>query len=127
MDYGIKISRLPKWQLARRKCQNGRLKFLIRGADIFSIDGLTRRKVMIQWISVLIALLGFAYNGVKDYQHGEINIPVLENKKELTKPVYPIQYCLMAYDPNLDKVFYQHENGQWYDYAPQQRRYSPTP
>jgi hypothetical protein len=94
---------------------------------ILRLNRLTGRKLMIQWISVLIALLGFAYNGVKDYQHGEINIPVLENKKELTKPVYPIQYCLMAYDPNLDKVFYQHENGQWYDYAPQQRRYSPTP
>jgi uncharacterized membrane protein YebE (DUF533 family) len=76
---------------------------------------------MIQWIGVLIAVLGLAYNGFKDYQKGDIKIP------QLTKPVYPIQYCLMAYDPNLDKVFYQHENGQWYDYAPQQRRYSSSP
>lgn len=82
---------------------------------------------MIQWVGVLIALLGLAYNGVKDYQKGEIKLPSLPQKKELTKPVYPIQYCLMAYDPNVDKVFYLHENGQWYDYAPQQRRYSTTP
>ncbi len=75
---------------------------------------------MIQWIGVLIAILGLAYNGVKDYQKGDIKIP------QLTKPVYPIQYCLMAYDPNVDKVFYQHENGQWYDYAPEQRRYATT-
>lgn len=68
-----------------------------------------------------MALLGLAYTGVKDYQKGDIKIP------QLTKPVYPIQYCLMAYDPNVDKVFYQHENGQWYDYAPQQRRYPSTP
>lgn len=82
---------------------------------------------MIQWIGVLIAVLGLAYNGVKDYQKGDIKMPKLPQKQVLTKPVYPIQYCLMAYDPNLDKVFYLHENGRWFDYAPPQRRYSTTP
>ena len=77
---------------------------------------------MLQWIGVLIAVLGLAYNGVKDYQNGNIKIPELTEQKQLTKVVYPVQYCLMAYDPNIDKVFYQHENGQWYDYPPQQRR-----
>ena len=81
---------------------------------------------MIQWIGVIIALLGLAYNGVKDYQKGDIKIPQLPQKQVLTKPVYPVQYCLMAYDPNVNKVFYLHENGQWHDYAPQQRRYSTT-
>jgi len=78
---------------------------------------LTRNGTMIQWVGVLIALLGLAYNGVKDYQTGNIKIP------ELTKVVYPVQYCLMAYDPNVNKVFYQHEDGKWYEYAPQQRKY----
>ena len=82
---------------------------------------------MLQWVGVLIALLGLAYNGVKDYQSGNIKIPELTQQKELTKVVYPVQYCLMAYDPNVNKVFYQHENGQWYDYPPQQRRYASTP
>jgi hypothetical protein len=82
---------------------------------------------MIQWVGILIAILGLAYNGVKDYQKGDIKIPQLPQKQVLTKPVYPVQYCLMAYDPNIDKVFYLHENGQWYDYAPQQRRYASTP
>jgi hypothetical protein len=82
---------------------------------------------MIQWVGILIAILGLAYNGVKDYQKGDIKIPNLPQKQVLTKPVYPVQYCLMAYDPNIDKVFYLHENGQWYDYAPQQRRYETTP
>lgn len=82
-----------------------------------------RNEKMIQWVGVLIAILGLAYNGVKDYQKGEIKIPALPQKQVLTKPVYPVQYCLMAYDPNVDKVFYLHENGQWHDYAPQQRRY----
>ena len=82
---------------------------------------------MLQWIGVLVAVLGLAYNGLKDFQKGEIKLPVLQKEEtELTKPVYPIQYCLMAYDPNVDKVFYQHENGQWYEYAPPQRRYPST-
>jgi hypothetical protein len=87
----------------------------------------SRGERMIQWIGVVIALLGLAYNGVKDYQKGDIKIPKLPEKTVLTKPVYPVQYCLMAYDPNIDKVFYLHENGIWYDYAPQQRRYASTP
>ena len=82
---------------------------------------------MIQWIGVLIAIFGLAYNGVKDYQKGDIKFPKMPQKEVLTKPIYPLQYCLMCYDPNIDKVFYLHENGQWHDYAPQQRRYSsPT-
>ena len=79
---------------------------------------------MIQWIGVLVALIGLAYNGVKDYQKGDIKFPKINT---LTTQKYPIQYCLMAYDPNLDKVFYLHENGQWFDYAPPQRRYAASP
>jgi len=98
-------------------------------ADILYMDKqvLTRGIPMIQWIGVLVAVLGLAYNGLKDFQKGEIKIPILQEEKTvLTKPVYPLQYCLMCYDPNVDKVFYQHENGFWYDSPPQQRRYSPT-
>ena len=80
--------------------------------------------VMIQFLSVLVAVIGLAYTGFKDYQNGDIKIPQVQ--KHLTAVKYPIQYCLMAYDPNLDKVFYLHDNGLWYDYAPQQRRYSTT-
>ena len=83
--------------------------------------------MMIQWIGVAVAVLGFLWNGVKDYQKGEIKLPTLPQKPVLTNPVYPIQYCLMAYDPNVDKVFYQHEDGKWYEYAPPQRRYATTP
>jgi hypothetical protein len=83
--------------------------------------------MMIQWIGVAVAVLGFLWNGVKDYQKGEIKLPSLPQKEVLTKPVYPIQYCLMAYDPNNDKVWYQHEDGKWYEYAPPQRRYAATP
>lgn len=84
---------------------------------------LTNGERMIQWIGVFIAVLGLAYTGLKDYQKGDIKLPTLPQKQVLTKPVYPIQYCLMAYDPNLKKVFYLHDNGQWYDFAPQIRQY----
>jgi hypothetical protein len=82
---------------------------------------------MIQWVGIVITILGLAYTGIKDYQKGDIKFPPMPQKPALTKVVYPVQYCLMAYDPNVDKVFYLHENGQWHDYAPQQRRYETTP
>jgi hypothetical protein len=87
----------------------------------------TRNEQMIQWVGILITIVGLAYTGIKDYQKGDIKFPPMPQKQVLTKPVYPVQYCLMAYDPNIDKVFYLHENGQWHDYAPEQRRYSTTP
>lgn len=76
---------------------------------------------MIQWVGVIIALIGLAYNGVKDYQKGEIKLPTIQ--KPLTPIKYPVQYCLMAYDPNLKKVFYLHDNGTWYDFPPKIREY----
>jgi hypothetical protein len=76
---------------------------------------------MIQWLGVIFTLLGLVYTGVKDYQKGDIKIPTIP--KHLTVQKYPVQYCLMAYDPNLNKVFYLHENGQWHDFAPQIRQY----
>jgi hypothetical protein len=85
----------------------------------------TKGAMMIQWIGVFVTVLGLAYTGFKDYQKGDIKIPTIQ--KPLTTIKYPIQYCLMAYDPNLDKVFYLHENGTWHDYAPEQRRYATTP
>lgn len=82
---------------------------------------------MIQWIGVIVTLVGLVYTGFKDVQNGIVKIPQISQNQPLTKQQYPIQYCLMAYDPNTDRIYYQHENGQWYDYAPQQRRYSTSP
>lgn len=100
---------------------------LVDNKDMRTKRESTRGERMIQWIGVVIAIMGLAYTGVKDYQKGDIKFPKMPQKEVLTKPVYPIQYCLMAYDPNIDKVFYLHENGIWHDYAPQQRRYQTTP
>ena len=80
------------------------------------------REIVIQWIGVIIALFGLAYTGVKDYQKGDIKLPQLP-QKQLTKVAYPVQYCLVAYDPNINKFFYLHENGIWHEYPPQLRQY----
>lgn len=93
--------------------------------DILYMDDrkrLTRRESVIQWIGVIISVAALTYTGIKDYQKGDIKLPLLP-QKNLTKPIYPVQYCLMAYDPNVKRVFYLHENGQWYDFAPQIRQY----
>jgi hypothetical protein len=76
---------------------------------------------VIQWIGVIFTLLGLVYTGVKDYQKGDIKIPKIQ--KTLTPVKYPVQYCLMAYDPNLKRVFYLHDNGTWYDFPPKIREY----
>ena len=108
-------ARLPKWQP---------LKFWgghVDNSGMSQKSGLTTGGSMIQWIGVLIGILGLAYTGFKDYQKGDIKIPTIQ--KPLTVVKYPIQYCLMAHDPNLKKVFYLHENGQWYDFPPKIREY----
>ena len=83
---------------------------------------LTRGSNVIQWITVVLALAGFVYNGYKDYSNGLIK--PLTNNTQGVESKKPIQYCLMAYDPNIDRIFYQHENGQWYDQPPQIRKHS---
>lgn len=78
---------------------------------------------MIQWIGAAVAVLGLLYTGYKDYQNGDVQLIKLPKKQNLTKTEYPIQYCLMAYNPNVNKVYYQHEDGLWYEYAPPLRTY----
>ena len=81
---------------------------------------------MVQIVGVVIAVIGLAIGILKDYQSGNIRIPQIaqtSQKEQITQPVrFQYQYCLMCYDPNLEKVFYQHADGSWRDYAPQQQK-----
>jgi hypothetical protein len=79
---------------------------------------------MIQWIGVAIAVLGLIYGGVKDIQNGNLKIPyyTTNNQTVQAPTLYPTQYCLMAYDPNADRVWYQHEDGVWRDTPPVQKK-----
>lgn len=74
-----------------------------------------------QYVGIILTIIGLAWAGFKDIQSGTVQIWP-EPPEPLTEEIWPVQYCLMAYDPNADRVWYQHENGQWYDYPPQQRR-----
>jgi len=80
-----------------------------------------------QWVGVIVAILGFLWTGMKDYSNGNIKLPnmAIQSNAFIQKQEhrYPIQYCLMAYDPNIDKVWYRHEDGSWKEYAPEQRKY----
>ena len=81
-------------------------------------------KIM-QYIGIIIAALGLIYGGIRDYQNGTIKIPqFIQTTKTAQKSqtTYPLQYCQMCYDPNLDKVYYLHENGVWYDFPPAQKK-----
>lgn len=80
-----------------------------------------------QWVGVIVAILGFIWTGMKDYNSGNVKFPnmVVQSRAftQQTEQKYPIQYCLMAYDPNIDTVWYRHEDGSWKQYPPTQRKY----
>ena len=81
---------------------------------------------MVQIVSVAIAIFGIIYGVAKDYQNGTIKIPYTSQTSQTTETAQPprfmYQYCLMCYDPNIEKVYYQHADGSWRDYPPQQQK-----
>jgi hypothetical protein len=81
---------------------------------------------MVQWIGVILAVCGFIYGGIRDYQNGTIKIPYTSQVSQTAEtpqpPRFMYQYCLMCYDPNVEKVYYQHADGSWRDYPPQQQK-----
>lgn len=78
--------------------------------------------MILQWIGAIVAVLGFVWTGVKDYKRGDLQLPNIV-KSHVSHQQYPIQYCVMAYDPNTNLVWYQHEDGKWYNQAPPLRTY----
>lgn len=83
-----------------------------------------RKDSKMQWIGIALAVVGLIYGGIKDYQNGAIKIPQFTHTENVAqKPIlYPMQYCTMAYDPNTDRVWYQHEDGVWKDTPPMQKK-----
>ena len=87
---------------------------------------------MIQWVGLGLALIGFLYNGFKDYQNGTIKIAPLTNQTsavEYARP-QPIMTWQVAFDPNTGKLYHQHQDGKWYEQVPQiradQTQHSPA-
>jgi hypothetical protein len=84
---------------------------------------LTRREKMIQWIGLGLAIIGFMYNGFKDYQNGAIKVaPLTTQNQSVEYPKQePIRYYQAAFNPNTGKIYFLYPDGQWYEQIPQIR------
>jgi hypothetical protein len=76
---------------------------------------------MPQWVAIALFLAGLGIDRYQKFKNQPLTQP---NNSVNYNQQYPIQYCLMAYDPNTNKVWYQHENGTWYEQAPPIRIYN---
>ena len=85
---------------------------------------------MVQWFTIGLAILGFVYNGYKDYSSGQIKMPLTTQNQtvEYTQPL-PIVTWQVAFDPNTRKLYHLHPDGKWYEQVPQvygQTQYPPA-
>lgn len=78
---------------------------------------------MIQWVGLALALISFAYNGLKDYQNGVIKVAPLTNQNQTVESTQrlPIMTWQVAFDPNTGKLYHLHPDGKWYEQVPQIR------
>lgn len=78
---------------------------------------------MIQWVGLALALISFAYNGLKDYQNGVIKVAPLTNQNQTVESTQrlPIVTWQVAFDPNSGKLYHLHPDGKWYEQVPQIR------
>lgn len=67
---------------------------------------------MLQWIGIALTIVGLAMNGFKQLQ----NMQPVQNVQQVQR----FQYATIniAYDHATGKHFFQHPNGQWYDFPP---------
>lgn len=78
---------------------------------------------MIQWVGLGLAIIGFLYNGFKDYQNGVIKVAPLTTQNQTVEypKQEPIRYYQAAFNPNTGKIYFLYPDGQWYEQIPQIR------
>lgn len=78
---------------------------------------------MVQWVTIVLGVLGLIYNGYKDYSNGQIKSPLTIQNQTVEYKQQPIVYWQVAFDPNTGKMYHLHQDGKWYDGPPQVREY----
>lgn len=76
---------------------------------------------MIQWVGLGLAIIGFLYNGFKDYQNGVIKVAPLTNQNQIVESTkqQPIRYYQAVYDSATGKFHVLGTDGKWYEQVPQ--------
>lgn len=78
---------------------------------------------MVQWVTIVLGVLGLIYNGYKDYSNGQIKSPLTIQNQTVEYKQQPIVYWQVAFDPNTGKLYHLGKDGKWYDQPPQVREY----
>lgn len=78
---------------------------------------------MIQWVGLALALISFAYNGLKDYQNGVIKVAPLTTQNQSVESTKqdPIRYYQAVYDAVTGKFHVLGTDGVWYEQVPKIR------
>lgn len=78
---------------------------------------------MIQWVGLGLAIIGFLYNGFKDYQNGVIKVAPLTTQNQSVKSTKQesIRYYQAVYDAATGKFHVLGTDGVWYEQVPKIR------
>lgn len=79
--------------------------------------------MVIQWIGVALTIVGLAFNGYRQFQNTQSSAQVQsysQNTAQVQSYAQTVQYSTVniAYDHASGKHYFQHSNGQWYDFPP---------
>lgn len=80
--------------------------------------------MVLQWIGVVLTVLGLALNSYKEIKNEPLGQSLLgfnnNNKTEQTTTQNTVQYVtiVVAYDHASGIHYFQHLDGKWYNYPP---------
>jgi hypothetical protein len=72
----------------------------------------------LQWIGVALTIFGMLVNGYQNLKTQTPPQPTPQAQIQSEKPHVLICQINIAYDINTGKHYFQHPNGQWFDYPP---------
>ena len=76
----------------------------------------------LQWIGVAITIVGMLVNGYQSIKPAPAPVQTVQAFQQpqiqSEKPHILLSQVNIAYDINTGKHYFQHPNGQWFDYPP---------